>query len=63
MHANKLNTPILHVGSSDKNPVTIRKCTDAIMAYWRAHPPEKKLGRANFIMYNNMKVYNTVRFF
>jgi len=52
---------VVHVGTSALNPVLWGKCAEVVQAYWRRHPPEKRVSRVNFNFYQNKKLYGVVR--
>lgn len=60
--ANTNETVVLHVGTSDKNPVTWKTCKSAVTSYWRASPPENRISKIRFRMYKNPKAFEAARF-
>jgi len=55
-YANKPKLTVIHSASSTKHPVKWKVAKDAIVPYFNANPPEKKISRASFTMIKSEKV-------
>jgi len=62
-YANSTKTNIMHVGTSDRNPVTWLFSRDVVLNYWRTNPPSRKVGYPNFTMFKHYKAFRAMQFF
>lgn len=57
--AGSVKTNVMHVGTSDRNPVTWKFSREVVMNYWKSHPPSRKVAKAKFRMFKNYKAFKT----
>ncbi|OMJ82851.1 hypothetical protein SteCoe_16318 [Stentor coeruleus] len=55
--------PVIHIGTSARNPVTWKNCNNVISAYWNRYPTEKGIGKCNLTLTPNYSVYKGLRYF
>lgn len=55
--------PIIHIGTSARNPVTWRTCNGIISGFWNRYPSEKAMARCSFTLTDSVFIYKTLRFF
>eukprot|EP00742_Colponemidia_sp_Colp-10_P010413 GILJ01011431.1.p1 GENE.GILJ01011431.1~~GILJ01011431.1.p1 ORF type:complete len:1177 (+),score=214.25 GILJ01011431.1:40-3570(+) len=53
---------VYHCGSSSRNPIKWGEARVLALQYWRAHPPEKRLGKARTTLYKSQAAYRTAVF-
>jgi 1-acyl-sn-glycerol-3-phosphate acyltransferase len=55
--------PVIHVGSSARNPLIWKTCNDIVGGHWNRSPPEKAISKCNLKLTKSILYYKSFRFF
>lgn len=53
--------PVIHIGTSARNPVVWKTCNEIVSSCWNRYPSEKAISKCELYMTENMNKYKAVR--